>query len=119
MREELALSVTVDGQAHFGLYAVESEMMTAWIRSVGSRTCWLKGREPSKVAKLLLQEVSGLMLIIREWAHTAKATGATISKVEFFNGSTLLSATKASVKEGVRASRLTVSDPPMLPATRT
>ena len=69
MREELALSVTVDGQAHFGLYAVESEMMTAWIPSVGSRTCWLEGREPSKVAKLLLQEVSGLMLIIREWAH--------------------------------------------------
>ncbi len=57
MREELALSVTVDGQAHFGLYAVESEMMTAWIPSVGSRTCWLEGREPSKVAKLLLQEV--------------------------------------------------------------
>ena len=57
MREELALSVTVDGQAHFGLYAVESEMMTAWIQSVGSRTCWLEGREPSKVAKLLLQEV--------------------------------------------------------------
>ncbi len=57
MREEVALSLMVEGQMHFGLYAVESEMMTAWIPSVGSRTCWLEGREPSKVAKLLLQEV--------------------------------------------------------------
>ena len=57
MREEVALSVMVDGQAHVGLYAVESEMMTAWIPSVGSRTCWLEGRDPGKVARLLLQEV--------------------------------------------------------------
>lgn len=57
MREEVALSVMVDGQAHVGLYAVESEMITAWIPSVGSRTCWLEGRDPGKVARLLLQEV--------------------------------------------------------------
>lgn len=57
MREEVALSVLVEGQVHFGQYAVESEMMTAWIPSVGSRTCWLEGRDPAKVARLLLQEV--------------------------------------------------------------
>ncbi len=57
MREEVALSLVVEGQAHFGLYAVESEMVTAWIPSVGSRTCWLEGRDPAQVARLLLQEV--------------------------------------------------------------
>jgi len=54
MREEVALSLTVDGQAHLGLYAIESELMTAWM---GSRTCWLEGRDPGKVARLLLREV--------------------------------------------------------------
>lgn len=58
MREEVALSVMVDGQVHFGLYAVEPEMMTVWISSVGSRTCWLEGRDPGKVARLLLREVT-------------------------------------------------------------
>jgi hypothetical protein len=57
MREEVALSLLAEGQMHFGLYAIESEMVTAWIPSVGSRTCWLDGRDPTKVAKLLLQEV--------------------------------------------------------------
>ena len=57
MREEVALSLMVEGQMHVGLYAIESDMMTAWIPSVGSRTCWLEGREPGKVARLLLQEV--------------------------------------------------------------
>ena len=57
MREEVALSLMVEGQAYFGLYAIESEMISAWIPSVGSRTSWLEGRDPAKVAELLLQEL--------------------------------------------------------------